>query len=319
MEMVRRVLMVVSIVLLVVDAVIYLQRYYTDNCFRNKHLSRRTLQYWKTRDYYKSSLHSYLSSGWDGENGLRHWEMKSGYKMLDFPTCSLRLSSKILRKSISVCVFTVFTCFVLLADHVLASLLDHIKHDEKFHISLAGFHRDISPGVSARLQEDFNTKTCLSTPKHTNNNTICLIVFLIMVASFSCLLQVFLAGVRAKICDFFYPDRARERADYLYFELLTGRVKRKSELLMLVRREVERREKLLNFSPYQRLKEFILFALLRSRVSCTGCKRRVEESKMRRISLEGVGRTGGELICVDCELDLSSKYKIMKSSPMFNY
>ena len=138
-----------------------------------------------------------------------------------------------------------------------------------------------------------------------------MIILLILAAFSSSVLQVLLSGIRVKLCGVFYPDRVRERADYLYFELITGRMKRRCELLMLVRREVERQEKLVQFSSFYWFREVIYSVLRRRRtkLSCPGCNRENNLTEMRDLPLDMVGRSIRTMICVDCELDLASKYK----------
>lgn len=117
-----------------------------------------------------------------------------------------------------------------------------------------------------------------------------------------------MSRIRAKLCNLFYPDRAKERADYLYFSLVTGRIERQFHLLLNVRREIERRRKLFKFSPLQRTKEWLdkTCPVPNRREVCASCQWSVNISQVRDLSFCVMEKKQSTKICVSCELDVHS-------------
>ena len=309
-DIARKTFTVISIVVLVVEAIVYLRSYYTDSSFDNCYVGRTTRNQWKKKKYYihASGEFDKLSSAlWDEEKGLRHWEIKEGLKTLNLPKCSRALLYDILRKSFSTFVFIGLVVIVFLVDHFLVAALQYIKESQKFHFTLEGFTQNITDIINANMR-DYNTKSCLATPSLTSVTSVYHISFLLLLAVCSCILQVMLTGIRAKLCSFFYPDRVEERADFLYFKIVTGRLNRKAELMLLVRREIEKREKQERFCPLKKF-ENLITSVLSNSVFCPGCSRRVNASKAKKLSLSMFDIEKCASICVDCYLDLSRKHK----------
>ena len=117
-----------------------------------------------------------------------------------------------------------------------------------------------------------------------------------------------MSRIRAKLCNLFYPDRAKERADYLYFDLVTGRIERQFQLLLLVRRELERRKKLIKFSPLERFREFLrnLCSSQCGKVTCASCNWKIRPSKSRDLRFCVQDKRQTTKICLSCSLDVNS-------------
>ena len=219
------------------------------------------------------------------------------------------------RNSYSTVAFVVFVVCIMVTDHILVEALRYIKHNQQFHLPLHGFTRNISDTVRAQLDR-YSTESCLATPRLTSADAMAYISMLLFLAMLSCVLQVLMEGIRAKLCSLFYPDRVEERADYLYFRIVTGRINRRTELALIVRREIERRDKLVRFSPFQRFRFYLRGAWLKrvGKIVCPGCSRRVKVCKTKNISLNVFGMERTERICSCCHLDFSSKYNNSSAS-----
>ena len=58
--------------------------------------------------------------------------------------------------------------------------------------------------------------------RYTSKSTYWTISLFLLAAAASCILEVYMSRIRAKLCNIFYPDRAEERADFLYFKIISG-------------------------------------------------------------------------------------------------
>ena len=127
--------------------------------------------------------------------------------------------------------------------------------------------------------------------------------------------------MRAKLCNIFYPDQMKERADYLHYDLVTGRIQRQTQLVVLVQQEVERRRKLDKFFP-RGLKKFfrILCVLPCGKITCTSCRWNVKPSNTREFNFCLQDEKQTARICLNCYLDAvgsnvdnSSKVVVVKN------
>ena len=168
-----------------------------------------------------------------------------------------------------------------------------------------GLPQNISSRLTIKIQS-YNTRSCLSNPSYTPMNIYWIISSLLAAAAASCLLEVYASGIRAKLCQLFYPDRAEERADYLYYKIFTGRKNRKSQLFLSIRREMERRAKLVRFSPLERFRRlFRNDDVTRGHVIvCPGCGWREKKSKAKELSFDAVDKVINTKICRSCDNDL---------------
>ena len=55
MDILRRSVTMISIIVVIIDAIKYLQSYLTDSSFDNDCIDRHTRKYWKSKDYYRNT------------------------------------------------------------------------------------------------------------------------------------------------------------------------------------------------------------------------------------------------------------------------
>ena len=77
---------------------------------------------------------------------------------------------------------------------------------------------------------NLTTDVCLPVPTPTNTEKLIPIYVLLSFCFFTCGLEAYTSRLRCKICNFFYPERAKERASFLNRSLLAGRIARRNEL-----------------------------------------------------------------------------------------
>merc|ERR1719450_1729382 len=141
-DVIRKVITVISLVVLLVDAVSYLRKYTTDSSFDNSFIGLDTWRYWKGKEerYKKKSekCDVYPLTHWDISSGLRHWEINEGYRTSTLPELSKRTIFKFLRNCLSTLLFSLFVGLVLGIDALLAAVLQDVKDSPKFHIHVDG-------------------------------------------------------------------------------------------------------------------------------------------------------------------------------------
>ena len=125
------------------------------------------------------------------------------------------------------------------------------------------------------------------------------ILLLLVSCLTSCLLELCLSRVRASMCDLFYPDKAEERADYVHYRLSAGRINRKTKLMLLIRRELDRRRNLVAFSPRVRLLGHV--PSVRRSFRCPGCKWRVSDGESVCVRFSILEKDEDETECVICK------------------
>ena len=103
--------------------------------------------------------------------------------------------------------------------------------DEGF--SLSEVLGSIGKGKYRRITiQPFNLTSdpCLPKPKETSDNVLWPIYFLLLGCIISCLMQAYASRLRSRICNFFYPERATERAEFLHRSIKSGRQSRRNQL-----------------------------------------------------------------------------------------
>ena len=283
----RKVLTIISIIMIVIDAMKYLRSYYSDNSFDNMYISKRVRHLWKQKEFEQLSP-------------LRHWEINDGYKMSSSPKFTKRELIMSIRKALPTIIFSLFAVFVMLSDYLLAKLLQYIKDKENFTISFEGVEHKLMKKLKSF---NISTDSCLSYPLYTSTYTYVFICFLLAIAAISCVLEVYMSRIRAAMCNVFYTERSQERADYLHYRINAGRVKRKLQLTLILRREIERRERLKEFSPWSDLKTFYCCARVNERYLCPGCKWKVPFCKTKDIFFTLGESTIEDKLCENCYLD----------------
>ena len=117
------------------------------------------------------------------------------------------------------------------------------RENAKFGIAFDGMEqgfslKDVIGNAASATQEQnlniqaFNltTDACLPVPTPTSTDKLFPIYFLISLCFFTCGLEAYTSRLRCRICNFFYPERAKERASFLHRSLKAGRMARRHEL-----------------------------------------------------------------------------------------
>ena len=228
----------------------------------------------------------------EGNIHLRRWEIEQGYTT---PSSTVKITrkdaTKIIRGSVATFFFACFVILVLGADRFLADIVQSMKDNQKFKISLTDFSSNITDSILHQLQQYDNNKG-FSAAERTSTNTYLFITFLLLAALLSCAMEVFVSRGRAVMCSLFYPDRLLERADHLHYKLVTGRLMRRYNFPLLVRRQEDKEEKMSRF--YKRLqKVLVMWRWCRSGATrCAACGYKINFN----------GSECGEF-CSECELE----------------
>ena len=75
---------------------------------------------------------------------------------------------------------------------------------------------------------------------------------ILVASSLSCIFDAYASRWRARICNFYFCERARERGEYLYRRIKAGRGNRRFQLKLVVRRELKRRQRRRDFAWWSR-------------------------------------------------------------------
>jgi hypothetical protein len=117
------------------------------------------------------------------------------------------------------------------------------RDNAKFGVSFAGMDQGFSlsdvignAADATKVQKlnirSFNLTTdiCLPVPEATNNEYLLPIYILIGLSLLTCVIEVYTSRIRSRICNFVYPERAKDRAAFLHRTLKSGRIARHNEL-----------------------------------------------------------------------------------------
>ena len=77
---------------------------------------------------------------------------------------------------------------------------------------------------------NLTTDICLPLPTPTNTEKLLPIYVLISLSFLTCGLEAYSSRLRCRICNFFYPERAKDRASFLNRSIKAGRMARRNEL-----------------------------------------------------------------------------------------
>lgn len=261
----KRVLLILSVILLVRDSIGYYKRYYSDVRFDNMVVDRNLRKLWRRGAFSKLTP-------------LRNWELNKhpGYKVLPKLCVSWNGVTDFFRAAWPTSLFIVLALFFLFLDYGIANLLEKFCSGGSYDVSFAGleyltmttkdmdflwsvdtfkirrFLGDTELTIDLHNVEfplsDLNefviqTKPCLPLPVHTDWQ---LRTGLVGIMLFACLTHLFdMVFSRAKnwICNLFFDGRADERANDLYRRLLSGREQRMRELSQIVMRELKKRHR----------------------------------------------------------------------------
>ena len=81
---------------------------------------------------------------------------------------------------------------------------------------------------------NLTTDVCLPVPTPTSYEHITPIYILISISLLTCATEAYTSRLRSRICDFIYPERAKDRAAFLDRSLKAGRLARRNELRKLI-------------------------------------------------------------------------------------
>ena len=296
-----------SIILIIWDAVIYMRGYYSDLSYDNMFVDDYLRELWRSGQKEKITP-------------LRKWELNMKFQY----SAALKLSKaevkRILIKAIPTLLFSVVAIGIVLADLALSTVLQLFRDEAKFGISFNGMEKGVSfESLIPELESgevdlisldvrgfNLSTDPCLPSPKTTNHVQTAIIAIIIIVCSLSCLFDAYTSRLRAKICNMCFPTRARQRAEYLYKRIRTGRKTRRIQLSMIVSRELDiRKRKAKFFSSYNWLKEKLTRKRLTDSSVCPGCNSKIKQGEGHDFALTRNNVKTKTVICKSCFSDVN--------------
>ena len=295
-----------SILLIIWDATVYMRGYYSDLSHDNMFVDDNLRELWRSGQKEKITP-------------LRTWELKMKFQYSATIKLSKAEIKRILIKAIPTLLFSIVAIGIVLADFALSTVLQLFRDQAKFGISFAGMERGVSfESLIPELQsgqvdlislnvQGFNLSTdpCLPSPKTTNHVQIAVIAIIIIVCSLSCLFDAYTSRLRAKICNMCFPTRAKQRAEYLYKHIQTGRKTRRIQLGMIVGRELDIRDRKAKFfSSFNWLKDKI--GRKHKVVSaCPGCNSKIKQGDGHEFALTRNNKKTKTVICKLCFSDIN--------------
>ena len=116
---------------------------------------------------------------------------------------------------------------ILTADFVFTNVLETFEENAKFAISFPGMEQgvtfssflaegDASVNIFKVQAFDLRTDECLPKGIRTDTSTFGIIFTVMIICLCSCIIDAYFSRLRAIILNIFYPERAQERAKYLY-------------------------------------------------------------------------------------------------------
>ena len=291
-ELVTKFLTSFSILLVIIDSMTYLRSYYSDNTFDNMYINKQVRKVWKQK-------------GFEMLIPLRNWEVNEGYKVFTSSKFTKRELNVSFHNILPTILFTLFANLVMVSDYLVANMLETVEYKEKINISFAGVDKTFE-NVGKLIIEKFNnaTASCVSHPRSTSVSLYALVYFLLIVAAISCIFETHLSRIRTRICNIFYNTRAEERAIYLHYRIHAGRINRKTQLKPTIVREIERRKRLQDFSPWSTVKTFRRWRLRRRQnIACPGCGWQVKYYNAKDVCLILDKSVTNGKICGNCYLD----------------
>eukprot|EP00092_Neocalanus_flemingeri_P009637 GFUD01010375.1.p1 GENE.GFUD01010375.1~~GFUD01010375.1.p1 ORF type:complete len:1089 (-),score=247.71 GFUD01010375.1:82-3348(-) len=284
---------------LVLDAFKYLKKYYSDDAFDNMFVDDNLRKKWN-------------EEGREKLTPIRRWELNENYKAFT----SIRLSKEEIKRitiqSIPSLIILFIIFGIVVVDLSFSKILEAFQEHAQFGVSFPGMEKGITfNSLIGDLQEDkivnlqveaFNLTTdpCLPKAKRTDPDILGPIAAILLLCLASCILDAYASRLRAKICNFFYEDRAKERANYLYNKLQAGRRARRDQLQMIVWTKFRQRERANEFSHF--FTTLLSNLPFRKSEKCLGCARSLVEPVEYKISRGGYNTTIS--ICSDCSKDV---------------
>lgn len=288
-DILRKTLTILSIIWMIMDSRRYLRLYYSDNSFDNMYISSSVRQLWKMKGYRELIP-------------LRHWELNDGYRMSSSAKFTKKELRKGFHKTIPTIIFSIFGVLTMLTDYLLAEMLQAIKDKKPISISFAGTDKDFEKLMKDILNKFYTSVSkCGTHPIKTSINMYITISTLLLMAAMSCIFEVYFSRIRSRMCDVFYTERAQERADYLHYRINAGRINRRVQLKLTIRRALEKQKRLGEFSLCSNTP--CCLALPKHRIICPGCNWKVDVSLTKDIYFTLGVSTINNKLCNDCYLD----------------
>ncbi len=297
-------LLYLSVVFVIMDAIKYMRRYYADDSYDNTFVDDNICRLW-----------------WSGEKEdllpLRQWELNKKYQYSTAVKLSKMEAKRILIQSITTLLFTVITTSVIMVDLGLSHILLVFREEAKFGISFKGSEEGVSfqsliPGlkygkvnvIDVKL-EGFNltTEPCLPNTSLTKHGQTAIIVTLVFACLLSCIFDAYASRLRAKICNLCFPDRAEQRAKYLYKCIKTGRMARRIQFSMTVGRQLDIQKRAMEFCMCWNWVFTNQFYKNVNGQPCPGCKKVMKKEDKRSILLRHQTEQPKTVICSECYND----------------
>jgi hypothetical protein len=229
-----------SIILIIWDAFYYMHQYYCDDAFDNMFVDGNLRHVWETGD--KENILP-----------LRNWELKIKYQYSSSVKLSKKEANRVFIQSVPTLLFIAICGAILAIDAALTMMLKVFRKNAGFGIAYDGMETGVKlssllPGLESGTinplsinLRGFNltTEPCLPQPETTNYGQIGIIGGLMALCIFSCILDIYGARLRAKICNVVFKERAIQRAEYLYKRIKTGRTARRIQLNMLICQQLD--------------------------------------------------------------------------------
>lgn len=249
-----------SIIFIIRDSFTYMKRYYSDNSFDNELIDANLRKKWQIE-------------GNEELTPMRNWELRERYKMSNNVKLTLKERKKIFVESIPTLLILVFIAGIIFVDWLFSTTIKNFEINAKFGIFFPGIKEEIkfnsfieaTPTIFHIPAFNLTTERCLPRAKFTNMNILLPICSIICLCLLSCLLNVYASRLQRKICNLFFSERAKERADYLYNQIRKGRESRNLKLQMLLNEEYVKREQANEYACVPKA--------IREKVSCMVSKR----------------------------------------------
>lgn len=289
----RKILTAISLLLLLIDAVQYLKRYYSDSSFDNKYISRSIRRYWTKKNH-------------DDVIPLRNWELNEGYRINSSAKFTKREFTKITRKMLPTIIFGLFVALVMVLDYLVAKVLISSADEDTVKLMVDGFAPFFKRIVLKIIgQFEKASKDCTARPFVTSSKSYTVISILMAVASLSCIFEVYMSRVRSKLCNIFYTKRAQERADYLRYRVVNGRINRRVQLKLTIQRSLERHRRVIQFYPCTMI-AYLCRRFFKSKfcVFCPGCEWTVNVDETVKSSFTMDEAELECRLCDDCNKEL---------------
>jgi hypothetical protein len=268
----KRVLVVLSVILLVRHSIGYYQKYYIDVRHDNMVIDRNIKKLWRRGIFAKLTP-------------LRNWERNDdpGFQVMLKLTWAEWFG--FIKKIWPTIMFVVQATFFVLLDYGLAALLQEICDRGAYEVNFSGLEHlsvmtpdlefewsvknfkvrrmagntqftidllDVKFPLSDLNEFVIQTKPCLPWPTYTSWELRACLVAIILSVCLTHILEMYLSRASSMICNFFHASRADERANDLYERIASGREARRRNLSQIVMLEVRkrRRAKRLSLLPY---------------------------------------------------------------------